>query len=531
MNINKVKVNNFGIYEGTHSFDLSKINLITGRVGSGKSTIGKDSILFTLYADCDNSISALPNKKNKKDCHVILDITDRNDNILIKRSVPSKLRIKVNGQEILEDALIPDKQLWINKKFGDLQYFKRFRMIDLSQGINLLEEGKSALRKILVSFNEGMLNNIRTRLLEKKNYYDKYNKDTAVIYKHYPSEKRMEVLKDGFEQINSRANKANSKLNEIQREASQHNYKINSNSNECNNIKSKANKVKSYGKCYVCKQTLSDEKKNQIVSELRETYKTLQTDTQEAKKQLDGLKSRLDKGSAIVSSLDKRLSRVRDCINKLQVRFRQKDYKYSDRDVLLVSRTIKELDGFYGYFILESVRSLEPIVNSIVMKLGFSVKFNLNKGNFDIVLYRNDLEYTYKDLSSGERLMLSIAFQIAMLMDKGDNGFIIADEGFNNLGNEEVTALYDLFYQLPFQVISILHRFDNIPRDVYHIKLGENDVKQSKDMDSQKDGAKKSSTRKKSGTNTGRTKTVKRKTTGRSTKTRNRKTKRVKSSV
>jgi energy-coupling factor transporter ATP-binding protein EcfA2 len=121
---------------------------------------------------------------------------------------------------------------------------------------------------------------------------------------------------------------------------------------------------------------------------------------------------------------------------------------------------------------LNTVKNLEPIINSVISRINFRILFAIdNKNNLDFILYKDNEEFQYKDLSSGQRLILTIAFQVALLLEKGDVGFIVADEGFSVLDDEAIKLLYELFETLPFQLISIIHRVDNIGENVNVIRL------------------------------------------------------------
>jgi energy-coupling factor transporter ATP-binding protein EcfA2 len=73
------------------------------------------------------------------------------------------------------------------------------------------------------------------------------------------------------------------------------------------------------------------------------------------------------------------------------------------------------------------------------------------------------VEIPYKLLSTGQKLVLSIAFKLAILLEKNETGLMIADEGFSSLDIENLNHIFDLFNGLPFQLICVLHRFEDVP--------------------------------------------------------------------
>lgn len=475
MYIQLIRVNNFRIFEGFHEYKMHPTNLITGKIGCGKSTLGRVAPTFAYYGYSEVPLTSLRCKWSKEKTWV--EVVTKHDGqiVSIKREIPSKVTIKVNGTEVLPEATTPKKNEWIKNRFGDLDYFKKFRMIDLNDGINILDLGKTSLRKTLVNFHEGILNNIRKRLLEQKSVYDKYNKDTAIVYKHYPSEKRLNILNNSDSSIIKKYNELNTNtriplINNIQSAMSSLGaleQQIKTEVYKSENARTKPN-------CPTCNAKLPVEKRKKVVQECLNIIHELKKDVN----RLKNISSDTKRANLDVERKMRKLLGDKEKLNKykmkLQTRMLQKDYKYTNRDILLVNNAVKELDKFYSYYIIESVSQLEPIINSIICKINFKLSFQLSeKGEFDIILNRNGYDYSYKELSSGERLMLSVAFQLSLLLDKGENGLILADEGFNNLDTETISELYEMLKELPFQFITILHRYDGEDnRDINIIKLG-----------------------------------------------------------
>jgi len=163
--------------------------------------------------------------------------------------------------------------------------------------------------------------------------------------------------------------------------------------------------------------------------------------------------------------------KLNDLLLKLESRIRQKDYIYTNKDVLLYKKAIEELDLFCNNFIVDWLKNFEPIINNIISKINFKIEFDFNK-KLDLRLIKNNQTYSYKELSTGQKLILSIAFKLAILLEKNETGLIIADEGFSNLDYDNLNYIVELFKDLPFQLIMMLHRYEDIPEGVNVIKLG-----------------------------------------------------------
>ena len=57
-------------------------------------------------------------------------------------------------------------------------------------------------------------------------------------------------------------------------------------------------------------------------------------------------------------------------------------------------------------------------------------------------------------------------------MQKQEEGIIVADEGFGSLDVENLKKVFNLFKDLPFQLVCILHRINDVPKEVNTINLG-----------------------------------------------------------
>lgn len=474
MIVKEITVHNFRNFVGTHTFIFRKLNLLVGKIGSGKSTIGRIAITFALFGESEVNNSDLISKGYEYS-YVELKIKYKHELIIIKREIPTKLSVTIDSIPILDLSTNVEKDKWLKEKFKDYNYFKKFRMIDLKQGINILDEGKTSLRKTLISFNESILNNIRVRLLEKKSIYEKFNRDSAVVFSHYPSDKRHQLLKNKLSEYTNEYNGLYTNVQSLKKDL----YSLSCNKGKLQSdaIRYKSGKVNvEKNTCPTCNQIIENKTKENLLVNLSNQINDVNEKLKELEEYIVSQEDAINHCESRLKETNEITKRINNLIFKLEARLKQKNFKYTDKDIILVSNAIKELDKFYSYFILNSVKILEPVINNVISKINFEVNFQLDsKGNFDIILLKDNKSYSYKELSSGQKTLLSIAFQIALLLDKGDTGIIVADEGFNNLAQEDIVQLYELFTELPFQLISILHRVDQelITREVNIITMEE----------------------------------------------------------
>jgi len=204
--IKSIGLKNFELFKLTE-LTLDKINIISGvnlddsqasSNGSGKSTLAKNAITFCLYGDVVGINLKDLIRIGTKEAEITLVIQKGNDAYKIVRTIPAGLTIALNGKEI-EGNTNTIKQKYIDERFGDYEFFKKFRMID-SKGINLLDLGITNLRKELMNFVDDLFTGIRKKLLADKLTRETFNIDKR-LYKFSLSPRRLNVLEKGCRDI------------------------------------------------------------------------------------------------------------------------------------------------------------------------------------------------------------------------------------------------------------------------------------------------------------------------------------------
>ena len=472
MILQKIKLSNFQSYKRFET-TLSPLTFIKGKNGIGKTTLGVDAVLFCLFGYTKKTLSDLPTRDVSKSCSVELSLEFKGDRYVIQRKFPSHITIKKNG-DILDFSTGTEANKYLQNLFGDSKQFQKFRMVDNSVGINFLEEGPQTLKKILFSTSDQVFNDAKESLNGMKQEREIYNKDKAVIYSHFPSKKRLQVLQTADAESSEREESFKSEIRKVERDFLATQREISTLTTTLSRIKKDLEKVSQEEKCYVCKQNINEEKKESLEKSLKEKQIKLSEDLEENEEIVTIQKQKLEKAKADLDKFNESSRDLSTLILKLKGRLKQKDYVYTNKDVEIIKRALKELDNLSTRYLVQSIQILEPIINSVLEKALFSVKFEINdKGKFNIVLFMNDVKYNYKDLSAGQRLLLQIAFKMALLLEKGEEGIIVADEGMSNLDEENLLHVLNIFDNYPFQLIFMLHRIDQIPSQVKVIDLNE----------------------------------------------------------
>ena len=470
MIIKKIILSNFQCYNNFRA-SFAPMTFIKGRNGTGKTTLGLDAILFAVYGYAKKNLADLPTREVSKSCMVTIEVEHEGDLYEITRYYPTKLKIKKNDK-VLNYASNAEAQKLLNSLFGDANYFKKFRMIDSSVGINFLEEGQQALKKILFSVSDELFNNAKDKLSQIKHQREIYCKDKAVIYSHFPSEKRLKLLKELLFDIQTNYNELKRTDNALYKDISNQSRVKGNSEGQLKIINNQLFQLKKSTHCYACKQELSKETKDGMLSKKTKEYEELQKAIKTALDTLEELEEIRSHNQKPLGAMENHKNKVQLLITKLEGRLKQKEYKYTQADIENVKKALKELDNISTVYLTQSIRILEPIINSVLEKIDFKVSFEINdKGKFSITLYKKDVKFNYKDLSTGQKLLLQLAFKLALLLERGEEGIMIADEGLSSLDYQNLLHVLNIFENFPFQLIFILHGIEDIPGNVKVIDL------------------------------------------------------------
>jgi len=382
---------------------------------------------------------------------------------VLKVKGTSTLKIKINGvdPECVSPKIYQDK---LFEYIGSAENFKKFRIIDASSGINILDFTSGQLRKTLMGICQDKFDGVRKKILDKKSLYEKFNKK-AVIYKHAPSMKRLEVLGASIQALDT------SKLNELVKKIQS--FQMDKNKlltekgklTQDQHIKSQQlQKFKAMAQCPSCLQRVTDGYKKPILQDLDIKIKNLVSEIATLLVDLKMYDEIIQQEEKNKSKVYERKQKLNGLKSKLQVRLSQKDYMYTDEDVEIAKQAIDMIDAFGNFYVMEWVKVIEPIVNSYICQLNMKISFVPDeKGNIEVSINRNGKDYTYDMLSQGEKIFISTIFKIALLMERQESGLMLADEAFNSLSEENLNRILEVISNLPVQLLCISHN-PNIDR-------------------------------------------------------------------
>jgi len=478
MYIKSIKLKNFKNFT-QKELKMAQMCFIKGKNGSGKTTIALHSLLFAFYGyTVSDSLNSLPTRNIAKSCSVEVEFDHSKHTYKIVRYYPTKLIVYEDGKE-LEFVNNTEAQEFINDLIGDRINFQKFRIIDAyTKETNFLEEGQTTIKRILFNNSDEIFNNIRNKLLQVKHEREIFNKDKAVIYTHYPSEKRLQLISSKLDEINLQTSKLDNTIRSIEIDAYNINRTVGKLEAEKEILKRKRDKLLANKKCYTCNQSVSESLQKRLLTEIGTEVKSINVTLQNKLIEQQNLKEIIASQKEIKERLIPKIQKLLDYKVKLEGRIKQKDYKYTEKDILIVKKAISEVDRLSTYYLTESIKILEPIINSVLEKIQFNVRFIVSdKNKFTITLQKEGIEYKYKDLSTGQKLILQIAFKLALLLERNESGLIIADEGLSSLDSNNLLHILNIFENLPFQLFIVLHNFNDVPENIQIVDLDkENDI-------------------------------------------------------
>lgn len=485
MKIKEISLTNFKNFIGKHTFSFDKMTLIAGINGTGKSTI-IEALIFAIWGYTPKGkLEDICTRDKAKSFNSVAVIEEKGHIYEVSRSYPLKISIKVDGKAVQQSTA--EANAYLISVFGTREFFTKFILLDAGNPeTNMLELGQVALKRIIFAGTDERFNRTREKISTIKQEREKLNADDAVIYKHYPSELRLEVLTREFDKIYSKATEIEKEIYDTEKEIRAIENRMLTAKNKQENLlrkKEDLNKETSVivkqNICYACKRPLEETVKQTLFidkdAQNREIDKELEIisgSMPDYKEGLDNLKSILDHEKKIQSELTPTRDRIAYYMNRLETRLEQKQYIYSERDVLVAKKAIEELDKMSSYYLVESVRTLEPIINSVLDKISFKCSFECDlKGKFNILLDKEGIQYKYADLSTGEKLILQIAFKLAILMRDNRADLLICDEGLGSLAEDNLNHILEIIKSLNTQIIMVLHRYEPTDADIKIIQL------------------------------------------------------------
>ena len=475
MIIKSLKITNLQLFKSAYA-EFDKINIISGLNkdnpsesgnGSGKSTLALRAILFALYGYCEEGLTLKDLIRfGEKECSVTIECSLNNEHFRIVRKIPSDLQVFLNDKEIQANTATI-KQQFINEHFGDINFFRQYRCVDLKNGINVLDLGIVSLRKTLMGFIEGIFTEIRTRLLAQKVERERYSVDKK-LYKHYLSVKRLDCLNASLDEMKKDYIKFEKDKSIQQGIIGQIKSKISSREKIIYYKQQEMKKVDE-GICPVLKtkcEKITPKNKSPNLDMTKE-INIIKEEINTFKKQLESEEESIEYYDDTLSVLRNKENKAREKLLRLKGAYQFKDYKYTKADIVIYDEAIKVLDSFAGEYIKEWLSSLQIVINNLLQSINISVEFTSDKDFMKVS--DNGQVMKYDLLSTGQKLFLNVIFKLAILLQQNKTGLVITDDGLNNIDKPNLFPLINILKTLPFQIIGTYQNYTEEIEEIKHL--------------------------------------------------------------
>ena len=509
--------------------DKSPTTLIVGQNGAGKSTL-LDALSFGLFGKSHRDIKKdqLVNSINKKHAVVEVEFSVGKHDFRIVRSIkPNKFEIYQNGNLINQSSTVKDYQKFLEQNILKLNHksFHQVVVLGSSSFIPFMQLPVSARREViedLLDINiftkmNGLLKERNSKIKEeikdithqidlintRIDGQSKYIKNLESLNTDQISQKHESIngLKSNIAELFAESQDLGKNLPTLMESEETSQQKSNSAINQLSaydmQFKSKMKALVKESKfytendtCPTCDQTITEEKKDEKVSEistkareLQEASTDLQSKLDEARLEAEATKAKLkvlqDKQAQILSNndqiaiLQKEINKTLGEIEKLSGQTgdisgakeeldalrNNKDTQTERKLKYLEERTYNEIiaellkdTGIKTKIIRQYLPVMNKLINQYLQVLDFFVSFHLDETFSETIKSRHRDSFNYSSFSEGEKQRIDLALlftwrQIAKMKNSASTNLLILDETFDSSldhdGIDNLTKILD----------------------------------------------------------------------------------------
>jgi len=473
MRLAKLYLKNFMCYkEAELSFPESKLINIYGfdydrntSNGAGKSSL-IEAILFCLYGKSRTTLQNLI-RKGEKYCVVNLVFEKDNNIYEISRRFEKNTSLKiVKNNKLLQFHRINQAQSFINDVLGmNYDNFVNFSIFDVLRFEDLSSLSLSDFRKLLRTiFNFESFENILNKLkIDIKSAEQSLTLIPTTT--HYYSQKRLSIIRKANESINHYRNTLERRRNKLLDLIRMYESEL----SKCQTIiernESKIKWLVNRNACPTCFRPLDNK---------LDILNRYQQEINENKQKAYKVSTLLTKARRLLLTIDRKYKETTDKLFALsQLEYELESSKKHHKNVETVKQKIDNLKVLYEltnkfeeYVISNTIENLEVLVNSYLSYLTditckIIYEHSGKSGKILIKIYRNNSEFLFQQLSSGEKMLVSYAFKLAINTFDYKDTVLFIDEGLNRLDKNNRKKLLTMLQQSPFNQIFLISHDDN----------------------------------------------------------------------
>lgn len=542
INFERIKLKNFMSFGNAWTeLNLSQGKvLVSGPNGGGKSSIISDAISYALFGRPFRKINIpqLINQINQKDCQVELQFKIQSDEYKIIRAMkPHKFEIYKNNQLIKQEAATKDYQNYLETQILKINHRTFVQILVLGSAVftPFMQLPAGARRGVIEDLLDISVFSIMLRLLKEK--IQKNKEETLIIDGKLDSAKKESVaqkrlietlstknddqlmtLGEELEEILSEMQKAKALRDTIRAHIDQlvipdfiaetlEDLRV-----EYSTLKKsiqsdikKSESIACIDHCPTCLQSVSDDHKVRIKSELKQKYdeqkpkladyetriaeltkkKTEYDELKEKSQQLykelaaidqkiisleeleTSVRNKIDtQRLASSADLDKEKDRLRDLAQAALKLIERKNELITEKSIQEVSLGLLKDTGIKASIIKEYLPILNKMINKYLSEFDFFINFVLDENFNEQLLSRGRDSASYFSLSEGEKKRVDVAIllafrHIASLKNSAKINLLVLDELDSGLDHESRLKLLEMVRSMESDVWMVSHSIQN----------------------------------------------------------------------
>ena len=481
-----IELENFQSYEhAKFEFSDYKITYVTGinqdtgsSNGAGKSGI-KEALFYTIFGRSKVKGPDLIRRGQKAmRAHAVLEHNGHTlDIVRTRKAQTSTLELTIDGAP--QVGTLVELQAKIEQALDTtLESFVTYSVIDKVRDTDLSKLSSTDLRLVLQDLlGLDKIQQTLTYLHQQASDIDKYL--SKVHLKFYPSLKRKAILTKAKESFMKLQQEYGMKLLELTSLKNQIQHDIFGIEEKTKDINISKGSVLKTSVCPTCGADINIDKKMASLNKYEEQLVKLVEDKKALEKKFPDIDKDLqittDKQQYITARLYKCLTRATQLEESMKDQADVDEYIRDQQKFVAASKVLQE----YVSSVLSDVAvRIEDQMNMELARFSdLFCKINLSKTTnagliiptCSISIFRDQYEYTYDMLSSGEQALISLLFKVVISNLHGNISVLFIDEGLDALDEVNRERILSLLEVSPYaQIFLISHREDST-----HIKAGQ----------------------------------------------------------
>ncbi len=491
----------------------STTTLIIGKNGEGKSTI-LDALCFALFGKPFRNINKgqLVNSINQKNCLVEILFNVNNKSYKVIRGIkPNKFEIWVDGELLNQDAAAKDYQKVLEQQILKLNYktFTQVVILGSASFVPFMQLSSAQRREVIEDILDIRIFSTMNQLLKEKandtkaeiarieveiaNAKTKVEAQNAII--KTISDARADNIRSIQEKIATSTEEVSTtqqqvdvligqigdlksqivdktKVQEDLKKAESIRSKLHSKIETCQHHKEFFD---SHDICPSCSQTIPDEHKHSIISELNAkvtdqnskvaeletvlgslterlsninsvldeiTEKNIELSTKNSaitliNKQITSLEREIETHQTDTANIDEEKAKLKALAEDAMERIRAKTALQEHRNMEEIAGLLLKDTGIKTAIIREYLPIMNKLINKYLTAMDAYIHFELDEAFNEIVKSRFRDEFTYASFSEGEKMRIDLAIlftwrQIAKMKNSVNTNLLLLDEIFDS---------------------------------------------------------------------------------------------------